>query len=91
MIKDSVVLYTKDRIPLSLGNLNLYNGKFIEDIFDAVEDSENFTELDSALRGVIANPLTIDRITPRYIRYKITNFCGNMDYLKIKIKNEGRK
>lgn len=86
MIKDNISLYTLSRVPLSLGYLHLYAGKFIEDIFDAVEDSENFEELDQRLQGIISDTLIIDRVTDRYIRYRVIDKLGNKNYLKIKIK-----
>lgn len=86
MVKDSIAYYTKDRIPLSLSNLTLQKDCFLEDIFDSVEDAENFTQLTVYLARIIAHRFEVDRVTDRYIRYKIYDSCGNMDYLKIKIK-----
>ena len=86
MVKESISLYTKDRIPLSLSNLLLEKDCFLEDIFDCVEDAEDFDQLTKYLKRVIAQRFEVDRITERYIRYKVYDRCGNMDYLKIKIK-----
>ena len=88
MQKVSIALYTSERIPMSLGNLLLYHGKFVEDLFDAVEDSEDFDELTNILRTVIDEPLVVDRVTDRYIRYKIIDPYGNVEFLKIKVKKE---
>ena len=46
MTKDNISLYNQNRTPLSLANLVLHPRMFVEDIFDAVEDSANFEELD---------------------------------------------
>ena len=86
MTKDNISLYNKNRIPLSLANLVLHPRMFVEDIFDAVEDSDNFEELDKRLRKIINEPLVIDRVTNRYIRYKFTDLLGNIRYLKIRVK-----
>lgn len=88
MIKDSIAYYTPARVPLSLGNLMLHSGKFVEDIFDAVEDSEDFAELTDALYGIIANTMTIDRVTDRYVRYIVKDGFGGHNFLKIKIKEK---
>jgi hypothetical protein len=88
MVKDTIALYTTTRVPCSLGNLLLHDGKYVEDIFDAIEDSENFYELTIALRKVINQPLTVDRVTDRYIRYIVTTPFGGREYLKIKIKEK---
>ena len=50
MTKDNISLYDKNRTPHSLANLRLHPRMFVEDIFDAVEDSANFEELDKRLR-----------------------------------------
>ncbi len=86
MVKDSISLYTMNRIPMSLGCLTLRPGKYIEDIFDAVEDSQNFEELTAKLVVIIAEDMVIDRQVSRYIRYVITDALNNRRYLKIKIK-----
>lgn len=86
MVKDSIAYYTPGRIPLSLSNLLLQKDCFLEDIFDSIEDAEDFDQLTVYLKRVIAQPLLVDRITDRYIRYKVYDNMGNMDYLKIKIK-----
>ena len=86
MTKDNISLYNQNRTPLSLANLVLHPRMFVEDIFDAVEDSANFEELDKRLRKIINEPLVIDRVTNRYIRYKFTDPCGNIRYLKIRVK-----
>lgn len=86
MIKENIALYTKNRIPLSLANLSLQKYCFLEDIFDCVEDAEDFDQLTIYLKRVIAQRFEVDRITDRYIRYKVYDSFGNMDYLKIKIK-----
>ena len=86
MTKDNISLYDTNRIPHSLTNLVLHPRMFVEDIFDAVEDSANFEELDKRLRKIINEPLVIDRVTNRYIRYTITDPLGNIRYLKIRVK-----
>ena len=86
MVKDSIVYYTPGRVPLSLSNLTLQKDCFLEDIFDSVEDAEDFDQLTKYLKRVIAQPLLVDRVTDRYIRYKVYDNMGNMDYLKIKVK-----
>ena len=86
MTKDNISLYDTNRIPHSLANLDLHPRMFVEDIFDAVEDSANFEELDKRLRKIINEPLVIDRVTNRYIRYTITDPWGNIRYLKIRVK-----
>ena len=86
MTKDNISLYNHKRIPLSLGNLILHSGMFVEDIFDAVEDSNDFEELTVKLRKIIAEPLVIDRVTNRYIRYTITDSLKNVHFLKIRVK-----
>ena len=86
MVKESISFYTPGRTPLSLSNLILHKDCFLEDIFDSVEDAEDFDQLTKYLRRVIAQPFLVDRVTDRYIRYKVYDNCGNMDYLKIKIK-----
>ena len=86
MTKDNISLYNKNRIPLSLANLVLHPRMFVEDIFDAVEDSANFEELDKRLRKIINEPLVIDRVTNRYIRYTFKDPWGNIRYLKIRVK-----
>ena len=86
MIKDTIAFYTKDRIPLSLSNLSLQKNCFLEDIFDSVEDAEDFDQLTVYLKRIIAQRFEVDRVTDRYIRYKVYDSFGNMDYLKIKIK-----
>ena len=86
MTKDNISLYDTNRTPHSLANLLLHPRMFVEDIFDAVEDSDNFEELDARLRKVINEKMTIDRVTPRYLRYKITDYCGNVTFLKIRVK-----
>jgi len=86
MTKDNISLYNKNRTPYSLANINLHPGMFVEDIFDAVEDSANFEELDKRLRKIINEPLVIDRVTNRYIRYTFTDPWGNVRYLKIRVK-----
>ena len=86
MTKDNISLYNKNRTPFSLANLHLHPRMFVEDIFDAVEDSADFEELDKRLRKVINEPLVIDRVTNRYIRYTFTDPCGNVRYLKFRVK-----
>ena len=86
MTKDNISLYNQNRTPLSLANLVLHPRMFVEDIFDAVEDSANFEELDKRLRKIINEPLVIDRVTNRYIRYKFTDPWDNIRYLKIRVK-----
>ena len=86
MNKDTIAFYTQHRTPLSLSNLVLQKDRFMEDIFDCVEDAEDFDQLTVYLRRVIAQRFEVDRITDRYIRYKVYDSFGNMDYLKIKVK-----
>ena len=86
MTKDNISLYDTNRTPHSLANLVLHPRMSVEDIFDAVEDSANFEELDKRLRKIINEPLVIDRVTNRYIRYTITDPLGNVRYLKIRVK-----
>ena len=86
MTKDNISLYNQNRTPLSLANLVLHPRMFVEDIFDAVEDSANFEELDKRLRKIINEALGMDRVTKRYIGYKFTDPCGNIRYLKIRVK-----
>lgn len=86
MVKDSISLYTMDRTPMSLGFLTLKPGKYIEDIFDAVEDSQNFEELTAKFADIIVDDMVIDRQVSRYIRYIVTDVYNNRRYLKVKIK-----
>ena len=86
MTKDTIAYYNDDRVPLSLGNLTLHAGKFVEDIFDAVEDSENFEDLTLRLVNVLDEVMYVDRVTPRYIRYRIIDPWDNRQYLKVKVK-----
>ena len=86
MVKESISLYTTERIPLSLSNLTLQKDCYLEDIFDCVEDAEDFDQLTTYLKRVIGQRFEVDRVKDRYIRYKVYDSCGNMDYLKIKIK-----
>jgi hypothetical protein len=86
MVKESIAYYTTDRTPLSLSDLTLHKDCFLEDIFDSVEDAQDFDQLTTYLKRVIAQPFEVDRVKDRYIRYKVYDPFGNMDYLKIKIK-----
>lgn len=89
MTKKSIAYYTVNRVTLPLGHLVLARGKFLEDIFYAVEDSDDFTILTEKLQDVICNHLTVDRVTDHYIRYKVEVLDGapdDFDYLKIRVK-----
>lgn len=88
MIKRNICLYTPDRTSLSLGCLRLKKYCFIEDIFNSVADAKTFDELTCYLKLIIEDELVVDRVTNKWVRYKVIDSEGNFNFLKVKIKLE---
>ena len=88
MVKVSIAYYKEDRTPIPLAKLNLRPRKFIEHIFDAVEDAHDFEDITSAFKQIIADKIEYDRETDRYVRYIVTDPAGNQNYLKVKVRRQ---
>lgn len=77
--------YNAHRIPCAISNLSPYlrSGACIEDIYDAVEDSNTSQEFERNINKVL--PLAgfgVDRVSGRYVRLKRTDRLGNVEYLR---------
>lgn len=88
MIKNSIAYYTEDattgyRKNLSLLFLKLNEPYYAEDLFYAVEDSENFDQLTNYLKKIIAADIKEISRTDRKIVYQIEDA-----YLCIKVKGD---
>jgi hypothetical protein len=91
MVKDYITYYSVDRVPLSLGQVPLHKGQFVEDIFYAVADAEDFDDLTVQLHSIISVPFDVCQVSDKYIRYLLIDTAGNTRYLKIKIKGDSKK
>ena len=88
MIKNSIAYYTEDSITgdrtnLSLMFLKLNKSYYAEDLFYAVEDSENFDQLTNYLKHIIRADISEISRTDRKIVYQIEDA-----YLCIKVKGD---
>lgn len=88
MIKNSIAYYTEDettgdRRNLSLLFLKLNESYYAEDVFYAVEDSENFDQLTNYLKKIIAADIKEISRTDRKIVYQLEDA-----YLCIKVKGD---
>ena len=78
----SIYLTTPAGIPLALSN----EFPNVENVYDAVEDSKDGTELISRLKTIKSyiKKFELDRENDVKIRLKLTcNMCDNIDYLTI--------
>lgn len=66
MTKKSIALYDAMHHTLSLKKLTFAKNARLEDVFYAVDASNDFDELTQILSGVIANPLTENYREPGY-------------------------
>ena len=88
MIKNSIAYYTEDettgdRKNLSLLFLKLNESSYAEDLFYAVDDSENFDQLTNYLKHIIKADISEISRTDRKIVYQIEDA-----YLCIKVKGD---
>lgn len=77
--------YNAHRIPCAISNLSPYlrAGACIEDIYDAVEDSNTDLEFKSNINKLLDKVcFEIDRVTASYVRLKRTDRLGNVEYLR---------
>ena len=79
---------TKKRTTVSLRELSLRDGFELESIFAAVKDATDTNDLVTRLRAVIYEPIEDDIETDAYIRLKVCDVYGNMNYLKFKKEKE---
>lgn len=78
----NVRLTTGHGVNESISNL-LYMGRVTaEDIYDAVEDSKDGSELVRRLGKLNIQKFVLDRETDEYVRLKSTDVLGNVRYLK---------
>jgi len=79
---------TEKRTTISLRELSLREGFELESLFTAVKDATDATDLLNRIRVVIHEPLEEDIETATYIRFKVCDVYGNINYLKFKKKKE---
>lgn len=78
----SISLYTPSKTALALSN----DFPKVYQLEDAIEDSNSPEELETKLRSEVescVDQITLDRITNKYIRYKLVDRCKNIDLLYI--------
>ena len=90
MIKDNIVYYTEENVPMSLRELELQPDcdRRIEYIFYSVNISKDFDELTETLRKIISANfvLTEFKRTWRQIVYTVDTPWGDRNYLKVSIR-----
>lgn len=86
MIRGDIAYYTKTRVPVSLRDIVLCDFCSIDDIFNAVDEAMDTTDLTNKLCTIINQQFFVDRVTDKYIRYIIIDRCNNRSYLKIRCR-----
>lgn len=79
---------TEKRTTISLRELSLREGFELESLFTAVKDAIDAEDLLNRIRVIIHEPIENDIETKTYIRFKVCDVCGNINYLKFKKKKE---
>jgi hypothetical protein len=79
---------TEKRTTLSLRELSLREGFELESLFTAVKDATGAEDLLNRIRVIIHEPVELDCETATYIRFKVLDVYGTLNYLKFKKKKE---
>jgi hypothetical protein len=73
---------------VSLRDMCLREPFELEDIFYAVKEATDEKDLLCRIRRISCDQIDHDNTTPSYIRFVVTDACGNKNYLKFKIRKE---
>jgi hypothetical protein len=79
---------TDKRTTISLRELSLREGFELESIFTAVKDATDAEDLLNRIRVIIHEPSEMDCENVSYIRFKVWDVYGTLNYLKFKKKKE---
>lgn len=87
MVTTKVIYYNSKGVEFPLSSLfNSYSNKTtatIADFSDAIEDSKNSEELRDTLNKLLNRSFILDRERDSYIRLKLVDIYGNIEYLHI--------
>ena len=84
MTYTNIRLFTADGIPEALNNLWYRTDCSVVEIQDAVEDAKDGKDLLRRIQQMtLLRKFTLDRENERKVRFKGTDFCGNISYLEI--------
>ena len=85
MTYKKIILYTSNGIPEALSNLWYGSDCSVTELTDAVEDAKNAKDLLERLgRMKLLRRFRIDRETEMKLRFKCTDWLGNVSYLEIR-------
>lgn len=89
MTISNIIYYTRiegaiTSTTLSLRNLCLREEFDLEDIFRAVKDATDVTDLLYRIRRLIFESVEFESETPSYVRFTVYDLQGNTNYLKFK-------
>ena len=85
MTYTNIRLFTTDGIPEALNSLWYRNDCSVVEIQDAVEDAKDGKDLLRRIQQMnLLRKFTLDRENERKVRFKGTDFCGNICYLEIR-------
>jgi hypothetical protein len=89
----NIIYYTRrdgavTSITLSLRELCLRDGFDLESIFYTVKDATDAADLLCRIRRLLCESVEFDSETASYIMFKVTDVCGNTNYLKFKKRKE---
>lgn len=85
MEKKSIAVYDDSRTPLGLGMLKLQRGWYVEDIFDAVKESEDFGECEAKLRQILAEPVVVEDVKENRLTLTVNTAVG-IAHLRVKVQ-----
>ena len=84
MTYTKISLYFANGIPEALSNLWYGSDSAVVEIRDAVEDAKNGKDLLNRIQKMkLLRKFTLDRENDKRIRFKGTDFWGNVSYLEI--------
>ena len=85
MTYTNIRLFTADGIPEAMENLWFRHECSLVEIQDAVEDAKDSKDLLRRIQRMkLLRKFTLDRENERKVRFKGTDFCGNISYLEIR-------
>lgn len=84
MTYSKISLYLDNGIPEALSNLWYSTNCSVVEITDAVEDAKDGKDLLNRIQKMkLLRKFTLDRENDKRVRFKGTDFCGNVSYLEI--------
>ena len=75
---------TEKRTTLSLRELSLREGFELESLFTAVKDATDAEDLLNRIRVIVHDSIEADRDNAVYLRFKVRDVRGTLNYLKFK-------